>query len=346
MPGNGDQGDRVLDREMFTSTFSESEVSNLLSTPEVSRRLDDCIGANGRVTLLQARTYQATGSRGEFIVRFPADEDHLSMLRKEAQIQAGLRNRISALTPDTSLIENLDGYPAFAIHRMIRGEPLTSECYANSSQEARDRLVQDLANFFHETHTIPLETAADWLGIPLDGERAVADLASAIGKPTWFSPDAVAEMRPTLESILNRAQMASFEDTIGLFQALGTNPHHLVFGHGDMHGYNMAIDEDDVGLKFIGAFDLGCAGILDIHEDFFRLSLISEDLLERVIGAYQDLSGRVRSISRDRIAIYYRAFLFYLMSEVTGEGLEHLKRLLGNHLECYSATYGPIVPVP
>jgi hypothetical protein len=199
------------------------------------------------------------------------------------------------------------------------------------SPEARDRLVMDLVNFFYETHSIPLGVACEWLGIPFEGQRTVVKLASTWGKPVWFGPHAVAEMRTSLAPFLDVYQMELFEDTVELFEALGTDADYMIFGHGDMHGFNMAIGEDRVGPKFIGAFDLGCAGILDIHEDFFRLGLVSEDLLDRVIETYRLFPGQVRSLQRDRITIYYRAFLFYLMAEKSGQGLGHLKTLLKKH---------------
>jgi len=310
----------------------------VLSTPQVSRRVGHDVGANARVTRLGTGTYQVAGSKGDFILRFPRDEAHLAMLKREEAIQRGLRARVTVIIPDTTVIADLDPSPAFAIHRMIPGQPLTSDCYAHLSPATRDRLVADLANFFRETHSVPLEVACEWLGIPFAGARTVAELAATQGKPTWFGPAAVAEMRPGLVPLLDDHQMALFEDTARRCEALETDSRLLVFGHGDLHGYNVAMADDDLGPRFAGAFDLGCAGILDVHEDFFRLSLVSEDLLERVIEAYQRLPGQWRALRWDRIAIYYRAFLFYLMAELPGETLGHLKALLQSHLEYQSLT--------
>jgi ribosomal protein S18 acetylase RimI-like enzyme len=328
---------------VFVSDLGEAEVAEILSTPEISRRLDDRPGIGMRVTLLDDNTYKVAGSKGEFVVRFPRDKAHLSLLKREESIQRGLKGRITALIPDTRVIDGVDGCPALAIHRMIQGEPLESDCYDRLSPEARDRLIGDLVTFFWQTHAVELEAACEWLDIPFDGERTVAELASTRGKPIWFDPHAVAGMRPILAALLDDRQAALFDDTVRLFEALEADPAYMVFGHGDMHGYNMALAEDRLGPRFVGAFDLGCAGILDIHEDFFRLSLISEDLLERVIDTYQGLPGQTRRPERDRIAIYYRAFLFYLMAEVPHEALDHLKSMLQKHIDYYDATYGRLL---
>lgn len=324
---------------IFISDLCEAEVARILSASQVNKRLGDRIGADMQVTLLGEKTYRVTGTEGDFVVRFPRDEAHLAMLKKEESIQSGLRDKITVLIPDTSVIDDADGCPAFAIHTMIPGQPLTSDGYACLSPEARDRLIMGLVNFFYETHRISLGVACEWLGIPFEGQRTVVKLASTWGKPVWFGPHAVAEMRISLAPFLDVYQMELFENTVELFEALGTDADYMIFGHGDMHGFNMAIGEDHVGPKFIGAFDLGCAGVLDVHEDFFRLSLVSEDLLDRVIETYHLLPDQTRSLQRDRIAIYYRAFLFYLMAEKSGQGLGHLKTLLKVHVEYHGEKY-------
>ena len=315
------------------SELNEAEVVRLLSIPQLSQRLGNIIGTGVRATALsdQHNIYAVAGSGGDFILRFPEDEAQLAVLRNEERIQAGLRSRVAVLIPDTRVIDGLDGCPVFAIHRMIPGEPLTSDSYSGLAPEVRERLVGDLAGFFRATHGVPLPVACEWLASRCDGERTLAH-----GKPTWFGPPAVAEMRPKLGALTGYYPEGLFEETVRLFEALETNPDYMVFGHGDIHGGNVAMGQDDLGAKLVGVFDLGCAGILDIHEDLFRLSLVSDDLLERVMAAYRQLPGQARPLDRARIAIYYRAFLFYLMAEVTGRALEHLKALLSKHLKTYS----------
>jgi aminoglycoside phosphotransferase (APT) family kinase protein len=317
----------------FISDPSEHDIGALLSAPQVKGRLGDLVGRDPRVQLLGIGTYRVTGPGGEYIVRSPKDEAHLALLKKEENVQSGFREHIALQIPDTRVIDDLDGCPAFAVHRMIPGEPLTTELYDQSSSEARARLVSDLAVFFYQAHSIPLAVACAWLGLPYEGEETAARLASTRGKPLWFDPSSVVDMRPQLMRRLDDASAAVFEETVTRFGELEVAPDYMVFGHGDMHGFNIAMDRDPVGPKLVGAFDLGCAGILDAHEDFFRLSLVSEDLLERVIAAYGNLTGQAPELDRERIAVYYRAFLFYLMAEAAGESLAHLKRLLQAHLE-------------
>jgi hypothetical protein len=331
-----------MSEHIISSVLDEGAVLAILRAPEVvdclvNHRPGDLVGDELCVSRLSSKAFQVTGSKGNFIIRFPGDEDELSRLRKEESVQRELRVKVHLKIPDTSVLE-IENFPVFAIHRMIPGEPLTSDIYDHLEPGARDRLIMDLAYFFYETRNIPLATACEWLSLQEDEEK----LTAAYGKPGWFGGKTGASMRASLAAVLDAQEMRSFEEVVNLFDALPVELGYMVFGHGDMHGFNMAMGEDALGPRLVGVFDLGCTGILDVHEDFFRLSLISEDLLERVIEKYQDLTGYARPLRRDRIAIYYRAFLFYLMCELTGENLDHLKKMLQRHVEYYQDTYGSI----
>ena len=318
----------------FATALDLVDVEKVLRVHAVRERVGHLIGdeQNLKVTRLSPTTFQITAANGDYILRFPRDEGQLRMLRIEENVQAGMRSFVRVRIPDTVVVNDIFPNPPFAMHRRIPGRPLTSEEYVGLSPDQRDRLIEDLAVFFVETHAIPLRVACKWLDLPYTGSSTAAELAAMRGKPLWFSTGAVAEIHSKLTHVLDETQMDCFWTTASQFSALKSFSDYMVFGHGDMHGYNMAIGQDDLGPRLVGVFDLGCVGILDIHEDFFRLSLISEDLLERVIGRYSSLTRHNRSLDRHRIAVYYRAFLFYLMADQSGEGLEHLKRLLRLHL--------------
>lgn len=319
---------------------SEASVGNTLASWDVRRRLDDRLGEVLGVSHLGGRAYRVTGSRGIHVVRFPGSAGQLSTLKREERVRRALEAHVTACIPNTTVVDDLPGHPPFAIHSLIPGEPLTTDGLDQLAPAAYEGFLADLVRFFRETHSIPLITACAWLGIPFEDQATVGWLASTRGKPTWFSPDAVAEMRPELVPLLSTQEAVLFEDTVRRFEALETDPATLVFGHGDMHGYNMAVDGDEGRLRLVGVFDLECTGILDIHEDFFRLSLVSEELVDRLIAAYHGLPGQTRTLQRDRVAVYYRAFLFYLMVGKSGERLAHLKRMVQAHLAYYGSTHG------
>ena len=320
--------------------FEAEEIRAFLSSNQLAGQAGCRISETSRITALaeNKNIFQVSGPDGIFILRFPENEAQLDVLRKEERIRIGVRDRVRVLIPDTQILESEGVFPSFAIHRMIPGQPLTDTRLKGMSEAGRSQLVQDLTELFLSLHSIPLETACRWLGLePTLGEDRL-ELANRFGKPMWFSPSAVLDLRGKLGERLNGSQQQIFEETVTVFQEIKVEPGYMVFGHGDLHGYNMAMLDVGRGCRLNGVFDLGCSGILDIHEDFFRISLVSEGLLDEILGSYQRITEMNKFLDRQRIGLYYRAFLFYLMAEQHGEGLRHLKTMLENHLE-YQPSY-------
>jgi aminoglycoside phosphotransferase (APT) family kinase protein len=328
--------------QIFAGNLNENEVTRIIRTYPAYGGLDGQIGTLFKINFSSGSTYQALTSNGDFIFRFPPNVTQYNRLKKEERIQKGLSGLINLRIPDTRVYDEAYGCPIFAVHSRIPGEPLESSLFDRLSPGERYRLITDLANFFYQTHRIPLPLACEWLGMQSWGESTAEVLAPIYGKPGWFEPKKVTVIGQVLSSVLENEQINLFNETVECFEGLDTDPHDLVFGHGDLHGYNMAIEADESGLKLAGVFDFGRASILDLHEDFFRLSLISEDLLERVIVIYQNFSNQQRILDRRRLAIYYRAFLFYLMAELAEGDLQPLSDLLAKHVDHYTASYGEL----
>jgi aminoglycoside phosphotransferase (APT) family kinase protein len=328
---------------IFAYNLDEHEVAKIIRTYPAYGGLESQIGTLLNVNSLDDEsTYQAITSQGNFVIRFPHNLKDYALLKKEEKVQIGFRSWVNLKIPETRVYDEVYGCPVFAVHALIPGEPLDSKLYESMSPGARYRLITDLANFFNQSHRVPLTLACEWLNIKSWGESTAEALAPMYGKPAWFEPKAVTLIGLALSTVLEVNQINLFNETVVLFEGLDTDAHNLVFGHGDLHGYNMAMETDELGPKLSGVFDLGCTGILDAHEDFFRLSLISEDLLERVIYIYQNFSNPKRLLNRQRLAIYYRAFLFYLMAEQVEGNLQPLVDLLAKHVEYYHRSYGEL----
>ncbi len=327
---------------IFASRLNENEAARIIRTYPEYGGLEGQIGKLVKISQVSGFTYQAAATNGDFIFRFPPNIDRYDLLKKEENIQKGLASRVTLIIPDTRVYDQAYGCPVFAVHKKIAGEPLESGLYDHLSAGVRYRLITDLANFFYQTHKIPLPTACEWLALQSWGETTAEVLAPLYGKLEWFDSKTVTFIGQTLANVLEEEQINLFNETVEAFNGLPTDAHDLVFGHGDLHGYNMAIEMDELGPKLTGVFDFGCAGILDVHEDFFRLSLISEDLLERVVYIYQNFSHQQRILNRRRLAIYYRAFLFLLMAEQVDGNLKPLIDLLSKHVNYYAASYGEL----
>ena len=353
-------------------------------------------GPEAEIEPLDDRNYvfSVANADGRFVVRLARNEEHLATLRREEAVAAGLRGRVDLLVPDTRLEQTPSGH--VAVHRLIDGGPLTDELWAEMTEEARARLVADLVRLYHQTHAIPLEEACGWLRIEWRGQETLLALTESTGKPCWFSPELCQEMPGRLGPHLDGGLRRVMLDTIERFAVLPRRLEYMVFGHGDLHGYNMAIARDEVGPRLRGVFDLGCTGIMDVHEDLFRLELAARGLLAEVVGEYEALtsltpspaaagegetgvqyggarlplaaapshclchrhvevslplshSGRVAAkrdtadgrggggvracyprLDRERLDVYYRAFLLYLMDEkVRADELADLPHLAG-----------------
>jgi aminoglycoside phosphotransferase (APT) family kinase protein len=328
--------------QIFASNLNEMEVARIIRTYPAFAGLESQVGTLHKINRVSGITYQAITSNGDFIFRFPPNIDRFDLLKKEEKIQKGLSSRVTLKIPDTQVYDQAYDCPIFAVHTKLAGQPLDSTLYEHLSPGARYRLITDLANFFYQTHRVPLSLACEWLDLQNWGESTAEVLAPLYGKLEWFDANTVTLIGQALSGALESEQINLFNETVEAFEGLETDPRDLVFGHGDLHGYNMAIETDELGPKLTGVFDFGSAGILDVHEDFFRLSLISEDLLERVIYIYQNFSRQQRILNRRRLAIYYRAFLFYLMAEQVEGNLKLLLELLLKHVDYYTASYGEL----
>ena len=317
-------------------------MARIIRTYPVYGGLEEQIGTPIEIKPVDEFTYQAVTSNGDFILRFPQDIREYGLLKKEEKVQKGYRSWVNLKIPETRVYDEVYGCPFFAVHPMIRGEPLDSALYERMSPGARYRLITDLANFFRQSHRVPITLACEWLDIKNWGEGTAEVLAPMYGKPGWFEPTAVTKIGLALSTVLDENVINLFNETAVLFEGLDCDSQNLVFGHGDLHGYNMAIETDALGPRLTGVFDLGCAGILDVHEDIFRLSLISEDLMEKVIYIYQNFTNQKRILNRRRLAIYYRAFLFYLMAEKVEGDLQPLLALLAKHVNYYDTFYGSL----
>ncbi|MEZ2131772.1 MULTISPECIES: aminoglycoside phosphotransferase family protein [unclassified Sinorhizobium] len=212
------------------------------------------------------------------IFKFPRHGVAKRALLREAALLAVIRPSISTAVPDMRIHE---GPPLFSVHAKVKGEHLLTADYAKLSQDARQRLGEDLARFYAEIHQ-------------LDADRIRAAGARAIGP--WQAPDVVrAKALPVLpREIRDRAKEIVLE-----FERLPPDPYGTIYGFFDGHGWNMAFDHSK-GL-LIGIYDFADSGFGPLHQDFIYSNFISPDLTERIVTAYEQLTGL--KIDRRRIEI-------------------------------------------
>jgi aminoglycoside phosphotransferase (APT) family kinase protein len=325
------------------------DVAALLRRQRVREALPVGLGDEPEVRgpLGRQGTFAAVGQGGTYVLRFPGDAHGLARLRIEARVTTGLLGRVSPRIPNTRVFEPGNGVPPFALHEMIPGRDWFQVGVTRLTGEASSRLARDLAGFMRGTHCVPIETAAEWLGVDTRDARWRTALAARDGRPSWFAGEALQTIRRRLASSLPADLLCHLADTAARYDRVEVSPDELVFVHGDLHGGNLAFDADEVGPRLVGVFDFENAGIMDYHYDFGRLNLVYDALQDQVLDEYARLEP-ARPLDRDRVETCARAFVFYLLAEHVGDdgrvapdragGFDHLVRLLREHLAYRDST--------
>lgn len=246
-----------------------------------------------------------------FIFKFPRDEQGGEDLRREAAMLAVVRPRLTLPVPD---LQFFDTPQPFSKHTKLNGEHLLTAQYEELSSHAKQTLADDVALFYAQLHAM---------------EPALLQATGAMLTNTWSTPDVIIDgIRPHLsETLFDKAQR-----TLDQWVRLTDDPYGITFGFFDGHGWNMAFDYDT--QRLMGMYDFGDAGFGELHEEFIYTSFISVDLTSRVIGAYEQITGR--TIERNRVYILTGILLLVELAEM-GEDSDLSTLVLQNALNWLNA---------
>ena len=212
------------------------------------------------------------------IFKFPRSSEAEAALRREAALLAVIRPAVTMTVPDIVLHH---GPPLFSVHGKIKGRHLLMEDYAALTNTARDQIAADIAQFYAELHRLPHDRVAAAGAGPIIPWQTPANMrAKAL-------PHLPPELRPAAETVI-----ASYE-------LLPPDPHGMVYGFFDGHGWNMAFDL--VQQQLNGIYDFADSGFGGRHQEFIYTNLIACDLTARVVSAYERLTGL--DLDRERIDI-------------------------------------------
>jgi len=235
--------------------------------------------ASSRFTIAGAGWHAvAVDVDGRLIFKFPRHDAAKEALQREAALLAALGPRLHMRVPDLAI---LPGPPLFSRHEKLQGGHLLAAGYEALPEDARARLAQDLARFYAELHAIENDLMIR------SGARPIA---------AWQS---VKNIREKALPLLSSRLRARAEEVLRRFQLLPPDPHGLTYGFFDGHGWNMAFDFKR--RKLNGIYDFADSGIGPLHQDFIYASLVSFDLSERIVRAYEALTGRM--LDSPRIAL-------------------------------------------
>jgi aminoglycoside phosphotransferase (APT) family kinase protein len=229
------------------------------------------------------------------IFKFPRHEAAQRRLVSEAALLAVIRPAVSLPTPGLTLHKGSspDGGHLFSRHEKLRGGHFEPDVYAGLSEQARDRLAQDLALFYAQLHALP---------------AAAIELAGAKPVMPWLEPD---EILRRSWPVLDERLRGYAERTIDAWRTVRSDPHGSTFGFFDGHGWNMAFDAEAGQLN--GIYDFGDAGFGLLQQEFIYSNMIAADLTGRIIDRYEGLTGR--QIDRERVALLFQVLRLSELAE-------------------------------
>ena len=212
------------------------------------------------------------------IFKFPRHPNGEAALRREVRILDLVGSTVSMRVPLLTLFE--EPRP-FSGHIKIPGNFLLTDHYAALGDAQRYRLGEELGLFYAELHSITPSAAMD---------------AGAAPIYAWLDSD---EILRRIWPVLPEEFRTFAETTMKGWAALPPDPLGMIYGYFDGHGWNMAFDHAAGALN--GIYDFADSGIGPLHQEFISSNLISTDLTERIITAYERQTSR--NIDRERVEL-------------------------------------------
>ncbi|MER9950829.1 aminoglycoside phosphotransferase family protein [Mesorhizobium sp. M0047] len=245
------------------------------------------------------------------VFKFPRHKVAERALLSEAALLALIRPCLSMPVPAMSIHE---GPPLFSRHEKLKGDHLLAARYEELPEHARQRLGNDLGRFYAELHRLDLN-----------------QMATAGAEPvgTWQAPSAIrAKALPLLAPRL----LARAEATLMEYESLPPDPHGIIYGFFDGHGWNMAFDHARMRLN--GLYDFADSGIGALHQEFIYSNFIAPDLTARIVAAYEIATGRV--LDRQRISILTGVHRLSELAELVDDP-DHVPAMIRSVAEWFAA---------
>lgn len=221
-----------------------------------------------------------------FILKLPKPHRGLVGLNAEQAVTDFMRKRLTLAIPALSV--HIDPVP-MGRYQKLPGNVFDKKRYAKSPEQTKSSLASQLAGFIAMFHSIS------------DQELKQAKVPLA---PSWdLSIDLIEEQFGSGTQPVIRALMP---EVIRNHKALSVPQKNQVFGHFDLHGANMLLDENH--SRILGVIDFGNCKMGDLHQDLSVMNLSSPDLAERIARSYEKITER----KLNRLLIQHYTTIFYL----------------------------------
>ena len=222
---------------------------------------------------------------GKHIVKLPRPKRGLQGIEVEKAVTDFLKDRLDVRIPEITVHTSA---ASLARYTKLPGECFDKARYAKLAEQAREQLALQLARFMAALHAITPE------------QLTAAAIPSA---PSWqLSMDLIEaqlgkEQEPAIKALLPQV--------IRNHRALQVPEANVVFGHFDLHGGNILLDQR---MRLSGVLDFGNCKRGDLHQDLSAMNLSSPDLADRMGRHYARLTGR----RPNRLLVQHYTTIFYL----------------------------------
>lgn len=206
---------------------------------------------------------------GEYIFRFPKSGG--AYFDIELSVLKALRGKTAIAIPDVQFLGKSVKYMGY---KKLLGCDLTPEFYRDMTNQQRQKLSHDYAQFAWEVHNaISIDRAKD-LGIKKeDYDKHLPIINEVLSSEKIPNPDILAFAKDTVREYAETANSNVITSFI----------------YGDLHTENIAFNPDTKQLN--GVFDFGDTCIGDIHFEFAPIYKFNTELLENTVHAYEALAN-------------------------------------------------------
>lgn len=199
----------------------------------------------------------------EYLFKFAKHEDSRNSYKREYQILNFLRDHFKS----NIQIPQIEYYDESGIigYKLIKGNPITKELYESMTEEEKEKLTTDIANFLKSLHNLDVSELKEFKTSLYDAYKADLEL-----------------LREKIFSKLTEKERNYIENFIASILS-NTKLFHgkMCVCHNDLSADHILIDEDK---KVSGIIDFGDACIIEDYRDFMYILEESEEEVGRSFG--------------------------------------------------------------
>jgi len=205
-------------------------------------------------------------SVGDKIIRIP--KSGVDGYKTESKVLSFLKDYVSFEIPQTTIYEDKDF--SYVVHEKLVGKEWSSNSYNKLNEESKKIFCQDIALFFSELHTIPLN-------------KIEKKFPSLVKIDSGYDIETISELLKN-EFSLKEVQQIQYK-----FQENQNTEKDMVLIHRDFHLGNSLVDRNH---RLKGVFDFVNSGIYDRHCEFLSLFCETEmEMLKNITNVYKDITS-------------------------------------------------------